>query len=170
MEAWRSLAYLKDLMSPAKHLFWEGTRNHGKPPPEIVISWWLLYRCFIAICKCYYVLKLQWKRFCSQKYDFWWDFGERGGSTKFSRLTIAHHIYGPRPPSRLGKDVPLPIPYSFWSFRCLGRGAFGASSLVPHFSDQSYAPATRTFNVVPLLLCHRNTYTTSDATIVLLSV
>jgi len=28
------------------------------PRPEIVMSWWLLYRCFTAVCKCYCVLKL----------------------------------------------------------------------------------------------------------------
>ena len=45
----------------------------------------------------------------------------------------------PWPPSRLGA-VSLPIPHPSRRLRHLNPRHLGASTLVPHFSDQSYAP------------------------------
>jgi len=63
-ETRRGLAHLKDLMAPRNVCFkrvqvipskqtFHGDRTRqprNSPPPEIVMIWWLLYRCFIAIC------------------------------------------------------------------------------------------------------------------------
>ena len=56
------LAHLKDLAAPAKHLFLGWFKGACKRPPEIAIP--IIYRCFIAICKCF----LYWN--CSRK-TFW---------------------------------------------------------------------------------------------------
>jgi len=62
-----------------------------------VMSWWLLYRCFIAICKCFWYWNCSRKTFWSP--EMWLLEGPRGASKKFSRLAIARHIL--RPPRKL---------------------------------------------------------------------
>ena len=81
---------------PLQNIFLRGFKKAWKsPPPEIVMNWWLLYRCFIAICKCYCVLKLQCKKFLLAK--IWLLEGPQGCLKKFYRLAIARHSRPPRP-------------------------------------------------------------------------
>jgi len=72
---------------------------------------------------------------------------EGGGLKKFSRLAIAGHILRPLinydviqalPQTCEGFSDPFLTPLDTFSISILGE--LGASSLVPHFSDQSYAP------------------------------
>jgi len=64
-----------------------------------------LYRCFIAICKCYYALKLQRRKILPlPKYDFWMDL--RGGVKNFLGSLLLAIFYVPL----IHYDIILPLP------------------------------------------------------------
>ena len=62
-----------------------------------VMSWWLHYRCFIAICKCFLYWNCSRRTFWSP--EMWLLEGPRGPQKIFSRLATARHIL--RPPHKL---------------------------------------------------------------------
>ena len=108
------------------------------------------YRCFIAICKCFLCTEIAVQEdFAPSKYEFWRDL--MGRALKISRLAITYHIL--RSSHTLlynlttaldfllgWEGCPSPFIILIGAFGISICGTLGASSVVPHFADQSYAP------------------------------
>jgi len=139
------IAHLKDLMFPQNICFERVQDVREKLPPEIV-SWWLRYRCFIAIGKCYYVLTLHCKKILLP--EIWLLVGLQGGPKNFlGSLSLAITALTnfdvirplPRSHSRLGRGI-LPIPHPFDAFGISGHLRRLELGPPPTF-QASYAPA-----------------------------
>jgi len=128
-----------------KHRFWDGTRGVGKAPRPLWNCDELMTSFIDAILQFASVtMTLYWncnaKRFCSPKYDFWWDLGREVQKIFHARYRLPYLL----PPHKLWCNLTTApdllvswrgvssIPHPFWCFPCLGHLRHLKPGL-PHF-------------------------------------